>query len=287
MKKIIFIIAVLSLLLSFAQIYLKYDDIRRHQFKVIFLNIGQGDSTLIQFRNGQKMLVDCGPNAGVLARLGAELPFYDRTIDFVLATHPDLDHYGGCVDVVKRYKVREIITNGKRKENDPYWQTWDRVRRESGAALKIIDGREVWNIASTTLEFFSPDHTLNLATATDDSNNYSIVFRLSDGGTSYLFTADMEVPLEQALLKQYCSAETSSTFRYPCPALQAAVLKVGHHGSKSSTSDALLQAVRPKSAIISVGKNSYGHPSLRVLKRLERAGATILRTDEEGDILTK
>lgn len=260
---------------------------KTHEFKVVFLNVGQGDGTLIQFRNGQKMLVDCGPNAGVLARLGAELPFYDRTIDYVLATHPDLDHYGGCVDVVKRYKVSEIITNGKSKENDPYWQTWNAVQKESGAKLVTITSPLVWHIASTTFEFLSPDPALQFAAAADDSNNYSIVFRLLDPTDSYLFTADMEVPLEQALLKRYCTTAASTTFAYPCPRLQSHVLKVGHHGSKSSSGSELLEAVVPKTAVISVGPNKYGHPSLRVIKRLERAGAAILRTDMMGDILVK
>lgn len=258
-----------------------------HQFKVIALNIGQGDSTLIQFRNGQKMLVDCGPNAGVLARLGAKLPFYDRSIDYVLVTHPDLDHYGGCVDVVKRYKVGEIITNGTSKENDPYWRVWDSVQKESGAKVVVINSPRVWQIASTTLEFLSPDPALQFATAADDSNNYSIVFRLVDSFDTYLFTADMELPLEQALLKRYCNTIVSTTFKYPCPALESNVLKVGHHGSKSSTGDELLRAVVPKTAVISVGPNKYGHPSLRVIKRLERAGVSILRTDQMGDILIK
>jgi competence protein ComEC len=277
-------LVVAGVLASVAVYYGAWSYRETHHFKIVFLNIGQGDSALIQFANGQKMLVDCGPNAAVLEALGRNLPFYDRRIDYLIATHPDLDHYGGCVDIVKRYTLGEIITNGKSKDRDPYFQTWDALRWSSGAKLKNIDGHEIWSIASTSLEFFSPDHLLPLDAATDDSNNYSIVFRLKDGTNSYLFTGDMEVPLEDALIKHYCPSSTATT-SLPCPALQSNILKVGHHGSKSSTSAELLAAVQPKTAIISVGKNNYGHPSLRVIKRLERAGVVILRTDNEGDIL--
>lgn len=286
MKKIIFVIAVLSFVFAGVQVYLKYDDVRRHQFKVIFLDVGQGDSTLIQFRNGEKMLVDCGANTLVLSELGKQLPLYDRSIEYLVVTHPDLDHYGGCIDVVKRYKVRVIITNGAVKPNDPYWQTWDAVRQASGAKLGTIDKPATWTIASSTLRFVSPDPLLGVTTATDDSNNYSIVFRLDDRTNSFLLTADTEFQLEQALLKRYCGT-VSSIYLYPCPALQSNILKIGHHGSKTSTSDEFLRAVAPRVGTISTGPNRYGHPSLRVIKRLERAGVTILRTDTEGAILIR
>ncbi|MBP6859578.1 MAG: MBL fold metallo-hydrolase [Candidatus Magasanikbacteria bacterium] len=251
------------------------------QFRVTFLDIGQGDATLIEFGNGKKMLVDCGKDRKILARLGTVLPFYDRTIDYVLATHPDLDHYGGCVDVLKNYTVKEIITNGNAKEYDPYWQEWDRAMKNEGAVIKIIDRPEVWVVASSTLEFLSPDPSLDLKVPADDSNNRSIVFRLKNGDSSFLFTADMEMPLEAALLNKYCL----STSTFSCPALEAHTLKVGHHGSDTSSGDDFLKAVQSKEAIISVGKNTYGHPSLRVMRKLERAQMEILRTDMLGDII--
>ena len=293
---------------------------RPHHFKVTFLNIGQGDSALIQFTNGQKMLVDCGPNKIVLSRLGEALPFYDRTIDYVLATHPDLDHYGGCVDVLKQYKVKEVIVNGREKITDPYWQEWNKTMHASGAAIKVINGEATWMIASSTLHFMSPDPLLHLVAKEDDSNNFSIIFKLtSDTGKTFLFTGDMEVPLEQAVMKKYCRTPSPSSSPSPpfasasagkraegdtispssprggegelpksCPALQSDILKVGHHGSKSSSGQDFLSTVRPQVAIVSVGKdNHYGHPSLRVLKKLERAGATIRRTDQEGDIVVE
>ncbi|MBI2444048.1 MAG: MBL fold metallo-hydrolase [Candidatus Magasanikbacteria bacterium] len=260
--------------------YYRWSKAWNQTFAVHFFDIGQGDAALIRFGNGAKMLVDCGPDRKILSKLGATLPWLDRTIDYLVATHPDLDHYGGCVDVLRRYQVKRIIVNGRQKSYDPYWREWDNAVKAEGAAVIVMASPTVWQIADNTLEFISPDPTLKLAVKEDDNNNYSIVFRLARHGQSFLFTGDAEVPLEQALIAKYCAAG--------CPALRSDVLKVGHHGSGSSTSAEWLAAVRPRQAVISAGKqNRYGHPSRRVLRRLERSGIVVLRTDTSGDITIK
>lgn len=280
MKKSVIIISVLVILIGGLFLYTKLNNSQKH-FQVTFFNIGQGDAALINFADGQKMLVDCGPDRRILSKLGKYLPFYRRDLDYLLVTHPDLDHYGGCVDVLKRYQVKRVIFNGRKKSYDKYWQEWDKNMRAENAELEIINGYSQKNIAGANLTFLSPDAGLNLAVKGDDNNNYSIVFKLADKDVSYLFTGDMEEPLEYALVQKYCS--TTST---RCPALQADILKVGHHGSDSSSGEEFLRLVAPGRAIISSGaENKYGHPSLRVLKKLERVGAEILRTDEKGDII--
>lgn len=281
-KKIILISVIILALALGATFYYRYSEIRRHTFRVTFLNIGQGDSALINFGNGEKMLVDCGPDSTVLFRLGSELPFYDRTIDYLVATHPDRDHYGGCSDVLQRYNVKHIILNGHEKNYDAFWRAFRAAVAAEGAPITIINGYQQITVGSSTLEFYSPDDFVELPLADADSNNYSIVFKLiSPTRQTFLFTGDMEIPLERALIKKYCGTVSSST---PCPALQAEILKVGHHGSGGSTGDELLAAVAPKIAVISVGKNHYGHPSLRVIRHLERAGTKVFRTDELGNI---
>lgn len=279
---------IVSFVIIIGFFYFRHLESERHRFKVVFLNIGQGDAALIQFENGQKMLVDCGPDRTILSALGRNLPFYDRKIDIVLVTHPDLDHYGGCLDVLKNYQVGEIITNGRGKPDDSYWREWDRIANESKAVMKTINGHEIMNVASSSLEFFSPDPDLDLPVKSFDSNNFSIVFRLVHSAQAFLFTADMEELLERVLAKKYCDSIPSSAQKeeqvISSCRLAAGILKAGHHGSDGSSSEYFLQFVEPKVAVISVGKNKFGHPSLRAIRHLERAGARILRTDISGDI---
>ncbi len=265
---------------GFIFFYYRYYESELHNFKVTFLNVGQGDAALIQFINGEKMLVDCGPDKIILSALGKNLAFYDRKIDYVLATHPDLDHYGGCIDVVKNYKVKKIITNGKEKPYDPYWREWNKSMIESGAGLVKMDKPDVWTIASDTLQFVSPDPTLSLQAKEIDNNNFSIVFRLTHGDEKFLFTGDMEEPLEKLLGERYCSSTSTCL-------LQSDILKVGHHGSDGASSELFLSFVKPRIAVISVGKNKYGHPTLRAIKHIERTGAQIERTDLEGDVVVR
>lgn len=271
----LFVILIMILVLFF---YIKLSR-SNPKFSVTFFNIGQGDAALIKFNNGQKMLVDCGPDRKILAKLGAVLPFYDKTIDFLLISHPDADHYGGCADVLDRYDVKKIITNSTKKETDPYWRYFDQKEKQEGAKIKIMTGPEEWVIGSSTLGFLNPDSSLALSAKDAEGNNASIVFRLINDNEKFLFTGDMEVPLEDALEQKYCSSTPRD-----CPALKADILKVGHHGSDSSTGQKLLSATNPRETIVSVGQNTFGHPSFRVLKKLERAKIKVLRTDEIGDI---
>jgi beta-lactamase superfamily II metal-dependent hydrolase len=249
--------------------------------KIVFLNIGQGDAALIKFDSGEKMLVDCGLNRKILSKLGKYLSFFDRTIDYLLVTHPDGDHYGGCSDILRRYKIKTIIFGDFKKSNDPYWRAWTKYSQAENAQWKFIDGHEVMMIGNTRLEFFSPDHDLVIKKDATLANNHSIVFKLSNHLGNFLFTGDMEMPLEEALLNKYCPSSA------PCLALAADYLKIGHHGSESSSGKDFLQAVLPRYAVISVGPNKYGHPSSRVLHKLERLKAAVWRTDQKDDIIIK
>ena len=309
MKKSAVIILVLLVLIGGLFLYIQISKQQNH-FQITFFDIGQGDAALIRFENGQKMLVDCGPDRKILSKLGKALPFYDRKIDYLVSTHPDLDHYGGCVDVLKRYEVKTVVINGKEKL-DSYFKIWESTMQNEGAEIKIMKAPEKWLVASATLEFIAPDDSLAVDGEKAEGNNASIVFRLIKGERKYLFTGDMEGPLENALMQKYCSSTLPPFFKAgagggqikegtsidpaltlplkregsECPALQADILKVGHHGSDSSSGEDFLNMVNPKQAIISSGRNKFGHPSLRVLKKLKRAEAEILRTDEKGDII--
>ncbi len=278
MKKILLFLIIIWITVFSLVIYLHLQ--KNNQFKIIFFDIGQGDSALIKFTNGQKMLVDCGPDKKVLAKLGKYLPFYDRTIDYLAISHFDLDHYGGCVDVLKRYTVKNIIYNGSEKITDKYWQTWDEFRIKEQSNEFIVWQTSTWKMGNSKIEFLWPLSSQLIGLDIDNENNKSIVFRLVNDNTSVLFTGDMEEKIENILMKTYCIPSSTS-----CPSLESKILKAGHHGSDSSSSKEFIEKVNPDKAIISVGKNNFGHPSLRILRIMERASLEVLRTDQLRDIM--
>ncbi len=277
---VIVLVILLSIVLSLI-FYLQLTSKSERKFSVTFFDVGQGDSALIQFDNGQKMLVDCGINRKILTKLGSALPFFDRTIDYLLITHPDGDHYGGCPAVLQRYQVKNIITNGVQKSNDPFWLAWIKYSVLEKSNNKIINDKEEMTIGNEKIIFLAPSDDLVMDQNKSGGNNSSVIFLLKSPLGKFLFTGDMEMPLEDALVSKYCPSSTS------CLALDADYLKVGHHGSDSSSGEKFLSLVSPKYSIVSVGPNKYGHPSLRVLRKLWRVGSQIWRTDEQSDIIVR
>lgn len=247
---------------------------------ITFLDIGQGDATFIEFADGQQMLIDCAIDGRVLESLAGVMPFFDKTLDYLVITHPDKDHYGGCEDVLERFEVSTIIYNGFRRENNSTWRSfWDAIVEEQ-AEYVGIDVANIWEIASSTITFLYPDHEIavdpNIPNEKKEANNndMSIVMKLSYGEMDVLFTGDAEEALEQYLVYAYGDV------------LDVEILKMGHHGSARSSIEEFIEVVTPEEAIASAGEgNRYGHPSPRAIKRLERAGAHIWRTDTQGDIM--
>ena len=227
------------------------------QDKVVFLDIGQGDSILFQ-QGRQQVLVDGGADTTVLMRLAEEMPWQDRRVDVVVATHPDKDHMGGVFEVVKRYEVGLVLLSPAPGSSQLQESWLNELQRDLA-----LDG--------LTFSVLAPWPDL-VASLHGETNDGSIVMRADYGDLSILLTGDAELMEERALLAQDTVGE-----------LRVDILKVGHHGSKGSTSEAFLDAVRPKLAAISVGaNNSYGHPTSETLSRL--AGITTLRTDQLGSI---
>ena len=252
--------------------------------EMAFMDVGQGDASLLKFPNGQTMLVDCGKDASVLSTLGRNLSWFKRDLDYLIITHPHADHFGGCLDVLARFKVRQIYINGYDGEHGQVLENFNQaVKNEEqvdGANAVIIAAEQTMEIGSTTLRFLYPDHELGkdprvpISQAAFDINDTSVVIKVSHGTQDILLTGDMEAPLERHLVKQNSSQ------------LNSEVLKVGHHGSDSSSSDEFVETVKPKFCVISSGEgNSYGHPHGSTVRRLERLGCQVLRTDQSGDIL--
>lgn len=248
--------------------------------EMTFLDIGQGDATFITFPNGEQMLVDCAIDARIIEALGRVMPYYDRSIDYLLLTHPDLDHYGGCQEVLARFDVGKIVSTGIGKGESTRWQAYDVATLDEGAEFVIVEKEDVWEVGSSTIHFLYPDHNLVVDAKIPgeekqpNANDGSVVMRLSYGDTSVLLTGDAEKDLEEYLIETYGDQ------------LDVDILKAGHHGSDSSSIVDFLDIVTPDHTIISAGKNNrYNHPSRRVLKRLERASSTVWRTDVHGDVV--
>ncbi len=246
---------------------------------ITFLDIGQGDATYLEFANGEDMLIDCAIDARILEALGRVMVWNDRVIDYLIITHPDLDHYGGCEEVMKRFDIKHVWYNGLKKEDSAMWRSFWTASQGEGEYVEL-QGRKELVIASTTIEFLYPDHPIVVDSRVPGlkkdtgSNDTSIVTKVIYGNTSVLLMADAEEPLEKYLIEKYTSD------------LDVDILKLGHHGSDSSSSEDFLEATSPSDAIVSAGeKNKYGHPSFRVLKRVERASSTVWRTDKQSDIV--
>ena len=249
------------------------------ELTVSFLDIGQGDAILIQ-QGSQQVLVDGGPSPQLLAQeLGERMPFWDRTIELVVLTHPDDDHISGLVEVLKRYRVEQVLYADFRVLDDftdPLflYGEWEALIAEKDIPYTLAQaGQEIDLGNGVTMEVLNPPASLMMDTESD-SNNNSLVLRLSLGQVSFLLTGDIMWEAEFALLG---GGELAST-----------VLKVAHHGSATSTTPDFLEAASPRVAVISAGAdNRFGHPTTEVLERLEdylENAGNIFRTDQQGTI---
>ncbi|RLC37157.1 MBL fold metallo-hydrolase [Candidatus Falkowbacteria bacterium] len=279
--KILIILGIVIILLAVPAFWLSYPKLEGFwnetkaagELEVDFFDIGQGDSILIKTPMGQNVLIDGGPDNTVIERLSEVLPWWDRTIDLMILTHPHDDHVFGLIDVIKRYNVKKIIYTGV-VHSAPAYIAWLELIRDNQIPLVIIDRPQIIELGdSCKLDIMYPLESL-LGKETANLNNSSLVMKLIFKDTSFLLTGDAEMEVENLLAETLDSA-----------CLRADVLKVGHHGSDTSSSEEFLQAIKPEVAVIQVGKeNSFGHPSRRVIKRLERIGAKIYRNDLDGTV---
>jgi len=223
---------------------------------VSFLNVGEGDAILIQ-KGNQQILVDGGPSPQALSlELGDKMPFWDRTIELVILTHPHSDHIAGLVEVLNRYKVEQVLYPDLDYES-PLCEEWLRLLEEKGIKCTLAQaGQQIDLGQAVVLRVLNPQTPQITGTGSDIDNN-GVVLRLSLDRVSFLLTADIMQEAEFELIKQ--RADLAST-----------VLKVAHHGSETSTTPEFLAVVNPRVAVISAGKdNPFGHPSAEVVQRLE------------------
>jgi len=233
--------------------------------KVHFINVGQGDSVLIQSPNGKNMLIDGGKKSEGVKVVSFLKSKGVSKLDFVVATHPDADHIGGLISVLNSISVGTFIDSGKTHTTDTYYEM-----------LQLIDTKNIPYKVPTEGEKIALDsalvlHVLNAASAGDDNNEASIVLKMNYGKESFLFMGDADVKSESEMVAKYD--------------MKATVLKAGHHGSSTSTSQAFINEVKPVTTILSYGKdNSYGHPHSEVVNRLKAIGSKIYNTVDYCDI---
>ena len=237
--------------------------------QVHYLDVGQGDATLLVGPTGNKMLIDGGPDRKILTALGRVLPSYDRRIDVVVATHPDADHIGGLIAVLENYDVRYFLTTGATTSTEI-----------SRTLERLVTARQIERIVVRTgfvLHFDEQVLYTVLFPNTDvngwETNKGSIVARVSHGQNDFLFTGDSPQEIELQLVREMPSV------------LDSEVYKVGHHGSRTSSAESFVRLVSPDYSVISAGlDNRYGHPHPTVLETLSTWGGAVLTTFASGSI---
>jgi len=243
---------------------LQWPDNRLH---LIFCNVGQGEAILLEYGSYQ-ILVDGGPDNSVLSCLGKVMPFWDRKIELVILTHPEADHLTGLIEVVKRYQVGKLMKTKAVNETPEFQALTAAIEKRQVKVQELTSGDKI-KLKQLNLEILWPfNKGLSFV---KNFNQGSVVILGQYGSFSFLLPGDITETEEQTLVNLGSLKPVD-------------LLKVAHHGSKFSTSQRFLEAVQPKTAVISVGKNSFGHPTPEVLGRLKAVGAKILRTDELGTV---
>lgn len=286
---------------------------------IVFCDVGQGDAAYIRTPGNMDMLIDGGPDDRVLTCLGKHMPFYDRTIDMVVLTHPQKDHLQGLISVVDRYTVKHFVIGMEGNDTSGYKSLIENIKRKNVPVKNLFAG-DKFSMGNVEFDVLWPEkkwvasHTSDLPTgdamkgqvaiktprgwqadppaggeamtpsmvkesegavlglSTDTQlNDFSYFLDLKYGSFSALFPGDGDVHIQPEIM----ALETVP---------QVTVLKYPHHGSKTAMLPQFLDKLKPSLAVISVGRNSYGHPTQEALQMLENRGINIERTDQKGDI---
>ncbi len=251
-----------------------FDSVRGNNFlEVNFFNVGQGDCSFIKIPNGLKVIIDGGPDHNLLVeKISKELPFWDREIDLIIFTHPEDDHFAGLFEVLKRYKVKNIVWSGEDKDGVKFknFKVVIEKEQEDGCLVSKVKAGDRIILKDAVMEVLFPFDITGFNNQ-NSTNGSSVVIKLTYGLNKFLFTGDISSENEKEIINNGKDVKVD-------------VLKVAHHGSKYSTSNYFLEKSLPKVAIIQVGKNTYGHPSKETLENLNFFGVKVFRNDIDGDI---
>jgi competence protein ComEC len=284
-KKSIMITLIISCMVL---IYVIFSNLSDNHTRLVFCNVGQGDASYIRVKNKVDILIDAGPDKKVLNCLGKHMPFYDRTIELAILTHPQKDHHYGYNHLIKRYRINNFILPPVDNSSTVFHELTKELHRQK-IKMYFPKTGDVLNVSGNKLTFLWPSsnylkenvtfakNTSNkepmvLGTSTDDLNNFSLIFTYEEDEFRALFTGDSSSDILNDLSQKHM--------------IKSSVIKIPHHGSKNGITKKFLQLADPKIAVISVGaNNSYGHPSAEVIAMLQALRIKIRRTDKEGDIV--
>ncbi len=262
-KKILFFILTAALLIFFSFVT------TAQNLKIHFIDVGQGDSILIEEAGGQNILVDGGDRSDQVAA-GIINYLKDQNIkklDYIISTHPHADHIGGLVDIIDSFEVGKILDSGKIHSSMTYENYLIKIDQENIDFDTPRQG-DKFTIGKSEIVFLHPDQKLD----SYDLNNSSLVFVLKYAQQNFLFTGDIEKEVEAELLTEN-------------PGLKADIIKVPHHGSNTSNLANWIKALKPEIAVIQVGDNHYGHPAAGIIQLYQENGAQVYRNDLNGNIV--
>ena len=273
----------LWLLMLLALVWLASSQVPDRNLHVVFCDVGQGDAALISFGSVQ-VLIDGGPDGRVLDCLGREMPFWDKRLEMVVLTHAEEDHAGGLIDVFRRYRVGYFVANGIANDTPVFWELQGLVAK-SGTATYLPQTGDVISLGNLRFRVLWPKQrlgemfvwqtaglsdrqkVLGAVNFSGEINDTAVVVELDFSDFQVLFTGDL-----------------SSDYETGLKLADVDILKVAHHGSRFSTGRQFLEVIKPELAVVSVGENSFGHPTQEVLERLAEAGAAVKRTDKDGAV---
>lgn len=259
-RKFLLAIGLSLIFLCLIQIYVLHILKPPDKLEVDFFNVGQGDAIFIQAPNGVQVLIDAGPDLSVLQELAKVMNPFDRSIDLLIATHPDLDHVGGFPEVLGRFEAGVFVTASSTKVTavtEEIEKLIPVLLVNAGDRILLDSVRDIY----IDILFPYDEYT------TSDANDRSVVTRVVYGEIDFVLTGDASQKVEKYLLENYP--------KY----LEAEVLKAGHHGSKTSSAEEFIKTVSPSYVVISAGEgNKYGHPSDETLETLEKFDLEILET---------
>lgn len=270
-RYIFFTLSLAILALGFYTVYQAYrfSDGKLH---IVFCNVGQGDGIFIRTPKGVDMVLDGGPDTSILECISRHSPFWDRTIEVVMLSHPHEDHLHGLIDVLKRYSIQQFVTEKLANKTASYQELLNQAEKQHkpviyayrGDVLKTKDGVIVSILAPTHdfLEETSPEGYIG-----ENHEFASLISMLSYGSFRIVFTGDVQVEVLGSSISQAIT-----------------VLQIPHHGSRTGITEEIIKTLSPSIAVISVGKNKYGHPSMEILKILNDNHIKTLRTDQDGEV---